>query len=689
MASERSWYRIDLMVGRMWAKVSAPMAILVIASVGCGRAARAAEEVGAVDFAHEVVPILKTHCIECHGGEEAEGGLSVNSRALLLEAEVATPGAADQSRLIELVSSSDPEEQMPPHDHPRLTRAEIEVLRNWIDQGLAWEPSFTFALPTYEPPLKPRRPVLPAPTDGRQHPIDRILDHYFALHNVPRPGPLGDAQFLRRVYYDLIGLPPSPAKLAEFLADPFAEKRTDVIEQLLDNREAYATHWLTFWNDLLRNAYWGSGYTDGGRQQITGWLYRSLYENLPYDQFVRDLISPTDESAGFIGGIKWRGNVNASQVREIQFAQNVSQVFLGINMKCASCHDSFVDHWTLADTYKLAGIYAEKPLELHRCDQPTGKFASAGWIFPELGDVDAEAPQKERLAQLAALMTHPQNGRLQRTIVNRLWHRLMGRAIVHPVDAMHAEPWSEDLLDYLAVALVDNQYDLKQLLRLIVTSEAYQSEAVVLEAEPPAKQYVFAGPIAKRLTAEQFLDSIRSITESWPAPDEWAFSTGEAGSEGIYLGRGGQLAAVIHVIDPNLPSPDSAEDVGEVIAKYPLLMRAALTRSDALQSSLGRPNREQVVTTRPTPFTTLEAITLSNGPRFAELLARGAEITKARHQQSPEKLVKWLFQAALTREATAREVELGKNMLGEQITRQTTEDLLWSVFMLPEFHLIR
>ena len=620
---------------RKWTKCSAPVAMLAIAWGSCVLAARAAEEVGKVDFAHEVAAILKTHCIECHGGEEAEGGFSVNSRALLLDAEAATPGAADQSRLIELVSSSDPEEQMPPHDHPRLTPAEIEVLRNWIDQGLAWEPSFTFALSTYEPPLKPRRPVLPAPTDGRQHPIDRILDHYFALHNVSRPGPLGDAQFLRRVYYDLIGLPPSPAKLAEFLADPFAEKRTDVIEQLLDNREAYATHWLTFWNDLLRNAYSGTGYIEGGRQQITGWLYRSLYDNTPYDQFVRELISPSAESAGFIRGFKWRGNVNASQVREIQFAQNVSQVFLGINMKCASCHDSFVDHWTLAETYNLAGIYAEKPLELHRCDQPTGKFASAAWIFPELGDIDAEAPQKVRLAQLAALMTHPQNGRLQRTIVNRLWHRLMGRAIVHPVDAMHAEPWSEDLLDFLAVALVEKRYDLKKILQLIMSSEAYQSEAVVLDVEPPAEHYVFSGPIAKRLTAEQFLDSIRTITETWPAPDEKAFVAGESVPQENHDGPGGQLSAVISVLDPDLPSPRGADDVKEVIEKHPLLMRAALTRADALQSSLGRSNREQVVTTRPTQFTTLEAITLSNGPRFAELLARGAEITNARHQQSP------------------------------------------------------
>ena len=98
-----------------------------------------------------------------------------------------------------------------------------------------------------------------------------------------------------------------------------------------------------FWNDLLRNDYTGTGFITGGRRQITGWLHQSLVENKPFDQFVRELIAPTDESRGFIDGIVWRGTVNASQTVPIQFAQNVGQTFLGINLKCASCHDSFVE----------------------------------------------------------------------------------------------------------------------------------------------------------------------------------------------------------------------------------------------------------------------------------------------------------------------------------------------------------
>ena len=126
---------------------------------------------------------------------------------------------------------------------------------------------------------------------------------------------------------------------------------------------------------------------------------------------ISELIAPpSDESSGFIDGIKWRGVVSAGQSLPVQFAQSVSQSFLGINLKCASCHDSFIDQWTLADSYNLAAVYSEEPLELTRCDKPTGVMAKAAWLFPEIGQVDPSAPKTERLAQLAALFTHPQNG---------------------------------------------------------------------------------------------------------------------------------------------------------------------------------------------------------------------------------------------------------------------------------------
>jgi hypothetical protein len=107
---------------------------------------------------------------------------------------------------------------------------------------------------------------------------------------------------------------------------------------------------------------------------------------------VRELIAPpNDESRGYIDGIKWRGDVSAGQTVEIQFAQSVSQSFLGINMKCASCHDSFIDRWKLSEAYGLAAIYSNRPLEIHRCDKPIGQQATAAWLFPEIGQIDAKA----------------------------------------------------------------------------------------------------------------------------------------------------------------------------------------------------------------------------------------------------------------------------------------------------------
>ena len=621
-----------------------PILILIAAPPGFAEEPR-------VDFAHDVVPILKKHCLECHGGAESKGGFSLNTRQLLLDAQVVVPGEPDQSYLIELLTTDDPELRMP-KERPHLSEAEIAIVRRWIESELPWDEGLTFAEDAYEPPLVPRRPELPPITAGRENPVDRILDAYLAERGLPQPKPLDDARFMRRLFLDVLGLLPTPDQLEKFLADESPDKRQRLIDDVLNSEREYAEHWLTFWNDLLRNDYAGTGYIDGGREQITGWLYQSLLDNKPYDQFVRELISPKEGSRGFSQGIQWRGNVNASQQREVQFAQNISQVFLGINMKCASCHDSFIDHWTLEEAYGLAAIYATEPLELHRCDKPTGKMAQPAWIFPELGTIDPDATQPQRLEQLAELMTHPENGRLTRTIVNRLWHRLMGHGIVHPVDAMHTRPWNADLLDYLAIHLADSQYDLKESLRLIVSSQAYQSDAV--EQEESGNEYVYRGPLAKRMTSEQFVDAIWQIAGDGPE------------------------------------KPDAQVQRPEPSGEFADFVRASLVKSNLLMRSLGRPNREQVVTTRPAELTTLEAIDLTNGHLLASMLNETAtELLKRHPDRSAEELLEWLFQYALAREPDPAERSLALELLGPDPTQGEVEDLLWAVVMLPEFQLIR
>ena len=473
-----------------------------------------------VDFAHEVVPILRKHCVECHAGDKKKGGLSMNTRVSLLEGgengAVVTAGQTQKSKLLEAIVSADPDVRMPPKGE-RLSPVEVATLRAWVEQGAVWTEGFAFKKPAYEPPLRPRQPVLPEARAGRTHPIDRVLDGWLADKGAPTPVLADDATFLRRVTLDLIGMLPSAEEARAFAADRRPDKRALLVRSLLARNVDYADHWMVFWNDLLRNDYAGTGYIDGGRKQITNWLYVSLLANKPYDVFARELVAPSSDSEGFAKGIIWRGAVSAAQAPELQYSQSVSQTFLGINMKCASCHDSFVDRWKLRDAYGLAAIYSDHPMELVRCDIPTGKPAVAAWPFPELGQVDASKPREERLAQLAALITHPDNGRFQRTIVNRLWHRLMGRGVVHPVDAMQTQPWNQDLLDVLANRLVESKYDLKAVLEFIATSQAYQSRAEILSRDADDKGYVYRGPRAKRLTAEQFVDAVWRLTGTTPA----------------------------------------------------------------------------------------------------------------------------------------------------------------------------
>ncbi len=782
----------------------------------------------AADFSHEVVPILRKHCAECHTGDKKKGGLSMNTRAELLEGSedgpVVKPGDL-ASHLLAVVVSKDKDERMPPKG-PGLSEAEAAKLREWVAEGMKWDEGFAFKKPAYEPPLRPRVPVLPAAAEGRSHPVDRVLDAWTAKAGLPRPAPASDAAFLRRAQLDLIGLLPTPEETAAFLADPAPDKRERLVRRLLARDVDYADHWMSFWNDLLRNDYAGTGYIDGGRKQITGWLYASLVNNKPYDVFVRELVVPSPDSEGFSKGIVWRGAVSAGQLPQLQFSQSVSQAFLGINMKCASCHDSFVDRWKLKDAYGLAAIYSTKPMELVRCDVPTGRQASPAWPFPELGQVDPAAPREERLRQLAALLTHPENGRFQRTVVNRLWHRLMGRGVVHPVDAMQTEPWNQDLLDVLANRLVESKYDLRAVLAFIATSEAYRARAEVLAPDADEGAYVYRGPRAKRLTAEQFVDAVWRVTGAFPGkidaavtrapagtpppaglvaqpvwsndmsgqrarlpaagetrtfrreftvrgPVKRAFVVAACDNEFELWVNGVRVAAGDNWTDPQLadvtanvragrnevvafarnagakpnaaafwaqlhvqasgaeqvvatssqwqwteaaPSrdgslPKDAKWQPSAVVNQPgtwasaearmnqmvagalggslLSPRAGLLKADLLQRTLGRPNREQIVSTRPNELSTLEAIDLSNGTALAALVERGAANLLRRKWDSAAVLARHVYVSALCREPSPAELTVAVGMVGDAPAESGVADLLWAVFMLPEFQTVR
>lgn len=769
-----------------------------------------------IDFAHDILPILQSRCAKCHSNGVDKGGLSLETREHLVDSGTVELGKHEISSLFERVISRDPEQQMPP-EGDRLSPIEVKKIAAWIDGGLEWPAELSLNRKAFARPLELAPVDVSSDLATAKESVDQIIHQYLQSNAVAHPALLPDHQFLRRAKMDLLGQLPSAEEAQRFAADQTPNKHVLLIDELLSRDRDYADHWMSFWNDLLRNDYVGTGYIDGGRQQITTWLHRSLVENKPYDQFVTELISPTPESAGFIKGIKWRGRVNASQIEPLQFSQNISQVFLGINMKCASCHDSFIDHWKLTDAYGLAAITAEQPLELHRCDVPTGQIATSQFVFPNVGVIDHTLPREQRLDQLARLMTSKKNGRFPRTIVNRLWHRMMGRGLVHPVDVMANEAWSESLLDFLAVDLVEHGYDLKRTLRLIAMSKIYQSAAVKKSLE--SSEFVFRGVEAKRMTAEQLVDSIWSLTNAGPSnPDanislegdlptaSWIWSNdrfeaagagevvtfkrefelktmprrgsavvtcdnefvvflngdrigegndwtkpeflelndsirlgkntlliqainrgrspnpaalffearlaGETAKSDVVLASGASFQWVKGPVDPNripagldwrsavvLPGankvyqgaePSLRQGVKRLKQREPGQVRAALVNSDPLMRSLGRPNREQVVTTRPENLSTLQALDLSNGEILSKWLRTGANkwsSLKKQHGWSDQEFVSRLFQDSLARPATRREVEL-LTPLNSENEMEAIEDLLWVVVMLPEFQLI-
>src|ERR1051325_10233121 len=366
-----------------------------------------------VSFSKEIKPIFEASCIKCHGRGKAKGGFRLDNRETFLNGgesgPAAVPGKSADSLLISLVQGLDPDSVMPKKGS-RLTPDQIGLLRAWIDQDVPWDAGVSFG--RLEPiNLKPRLPQIP-PGPPTANPIDRFLQPYFVEHRIKPQEPVSDRLFARRVYLDLIGLLPPPEELEVFVANRRADKRQLLARQLLADRRNYAEHWLSFWNDLLRNDYKGTGYIDGGRKQITQWLYSSLETNKPYDRFVAELVNPTPECEGFEKGFTWRGVVNASQMPHMQAAQNISQVFMGVNLKCASCHDSFINDWTLADAYGLASVYSDAPLEMVLCDKPTGKMASPKFIYPQLGELEATTNKAVRLQQLSRLITERKDGRL-------------------------------------------------------------------------------------------------------------------------------------------------------------------------------------------------------------------------------------------------------------------------------------
>ena len=586
-----------------------------------------------VDYQGEVHPILAENCVVCHNQEKRSGGLSLVTYEDILgggrSGAAIKPGLSEDSLLVDRVTG-EIEPRMPLGK--TLGEAEIVTIRFWIDQGARRTPTAAPAKAMWEPKLSLERPAVPEQVwkDWSQ-PLDRFAAKYLSGHEMNEPELVFDAVFARRAYLDVWGLLPDPAELRTFLEDKAPDKRRQLVAKLLADNEKYSEHWISYWNDLLRNDEGVNYYSQSaGRKSISPWLLHALETNTPYDQMVSKLLNPRQvgDPDGFLTGVNWRGTVSAGQTQAIQAAQNTAQIFMGVNLKCNSCHDSFISRWKLKDAYGLAAYFSdEERLRLYRCDAPQDEYAKASFLYPELNRPLPSMKPEDRRAIAAEIFTDPRNGRFARTLVNRFWEKLSGRGIVENSDEMDGEPWSPELLDWLASDFVSSGHDLKHLIATIINSRAYQMPAVP-RGETAARTFVFEGPEVRRLTAEQFADAVASITGDWRAVQNAV--TGRAAGDGQ---DGGTLELSVSgtprdgsalKTDPFAGSrgrPGGGRDDSIRAGSY---TREWRTAGNNLTRALGRPIRDQVFSTRQTRSTTIQAVELANGELLTSWLWRGA-----------------------------------------------------------------
>ena len=322
-----------------------------------------------VDFALHVQPILAAKCIKCHGSGKASGGIAFNTRERALAAAESgepaiVPGKPKESELLKRVSSSDESVRMPP-EGKSLSAAEIEVLRSWIAGGAEWSKHWSF-----RPLTKPEIPAVQAGT-WPQNEIDRFVLSQLEDTGL-KPSPRADkVALVRRAYYDLTGLPPSPRQVADFVNDHRQDSWERLIDALLAS-EHYGEHWGRKWLDVVRYAETNSFERDNPKPHV--WRYRdyvirSLNADKPYDIFLREQLAGDELSVvtadSLIATGFYRLGVWDDEPADRDLAlyegmddlvTTIGQGFLGLTFNCARCHDHKIDPILQADYYQLVSF---------------------------------------------------------------------------------------------------------------------------------------------------------------------------------------------------------------------------------------------------------------------------------------------------------------------------------------------
>jgi len=335
-----------------------------------------------------------------------------------------------------------------------------------------------------------------------------------------------DAEFLRRVSLDTIGTLPTPTETRTFLADKSAAKRTALITRLLQRKE-YAQYWAMKWADILRVDK--EIIKPVGTIAMTRWLTDQFSNNVPYDQFVREIVTARGNTLSESPAAFYLVHNNPEKL-----VRSVSQVFLGVRIECAQCHHHPFEKWSQADYAAFGGFFTgisqkgstgggTKIFDKGGEDQ---KHPRTGETVPTAGlggpPLESEALSHRREA-LADWMTAAQNPFLARMIANRLWAHYLGRGLVEPIDDMRITnpATNEPLLELLAERLVSSGYDIKDLTQFILSSRTYQLSAETNDSNTRDNQN-FSHASWKPVPAEVLLDAISQVTgvaeqfNGWP-----------------------------------------------------------------------------------------------------------------------------------------------------------------------------
>jgi mono/diheme cytochrome c family protein len=377
-----------------------------------------------VDYARDIQPLFEKHCLKCHGPEKQKGGYRVDLRDAALKggdehAPNIVPGKSAQSPLIHFVAGLD-EDMLMPQKGERLTPEQIGLLRAWIDQGANWPVEVAAVDPkkthwAFQPLQRPAVPQVGNAGDGIRNPVDAFILAKLAEKDLTLSPEADRRTLIRRLSFDLLGLPPTPEEIDVFVSDPDPKAYEKLVERLLSSPR-YGERWARHWLDVVRFAE-SNGF-ETNRPRPNAWPYRdyvirAFNEDVPYDRFVREQLAGdalgVDEATGFIVGgaydsVKSPDPVLTAQQRADELHDMVSttgSTFLGVTLGCARCHNHKFDPISQADYYSVTAVFQgvlhrERPM---RPPDAAERLKQAEALRTEVAPIDAKLAKFRPLAQ--------------------------------------------------------------------------------------------------------------------------------------------------------------------------------------------------------------------------------------------------------------------------------------------------